>query len=81
MILILYYIKYVGELILLIWGMFLYPMVGIPLLQTIGRAETVSCVDILVLYLGINGYVTLIAIVVIHMSVSKVIWSVVLLLF
>jgi hypothetical protein len=65
MVLILYYIKERGKLILVVWGMFLLPTIRIPFLETIGGAESVSCILVLVLYLGIDRYVTLFAIVVI----------------
>lgn len=70
-VLILSYIKEIGELILVVWGMFLLPTVGIPLLETIGGAESVSYILVLVLCLWVNGYVTLVAIVmIVHILLS-----------
>jgi len=70
-VLILSYIKEIGELILVVWEMLFRATVGIPLLETIGGAESVSCILVLILYVGINGYVTLFAIVmIVHILLS-----------
>ena len=49
-----------------IWEVFFPAVVGIPLLKAKGGTEAISCILVLVLYLGINGYVTMIAIIVVH---------------
>lgn len=64
-VLILYYIKEMGKLIQIIWEMLFNLSFGIPFLETIGGAESVSVVGILVLYTGIDRYVTVFAIVMI----------------
>jgi hypothetical protein len=49
-----------------IWGMFFPAVVGIPLLKAEGGTESVSCVYVLVLYCWVNRYVTMVAIIVVH---------------
>lgn len=63
------YIKEIDDLIGFIWEVFFLLPFRIPLLETIGGAESVSVVGILVLYVWIDRYVTLVAIVVCHIVV------------
>jgi len=49
-----------------IWGMFFPAVVGIPLLKAEGGTEAVSCILVLVLCLWVNRYVTMVAIIVVH---------------
>jgi hypothetical protein len=49
-----------------IWGMFFPAVAGIPLLKAEGGTEAVSCILVLVLCLWVNRYVTMVAIIVVH---------------
>jgi hypothetical protein len=49
-----------------IWEVFFPAVVCIPLLKAEGGTEAISCIYVLVLYLGINRYVTMVAIIVVH---------------
>lgn len=49
-----------------IGGMFFPAVAGIPLLKAEGGTEAVSCILVLVLCLWVNRYVTMVAIIVVH---------------
>jgi hypothetical protein len=49
-----------------VWEVFFPAVAGIPLLKAKGGTEAIACVYVLVLYLGINRYVTMVAIIVVH---------------